>query len=71
MGIRPGLPKPTDRTIDQTRIALGQLGAAWRDQHSLKVVGITGSNGKTMVKEWLTKLLAKDFKVVKSPKSYN
>lgn len=37
----------------------------------LKTVAITGSNGKTIVKEWLSILLSKKFKVVKSPKSYN
>jgi Alr-MurF fusion protein len=38
---------------------------------ALKVVGITGSNGKTMVKEWLFQLLNPDFSIVRSPKSYN
>lgn len=37
----------------------------------LKVIGITGSNGKTIVKEWLAALLFKDFQVVKSPRSFN
>ena len=37
--------------VDDTRLALGQLGAAWRGQHSATVVGITGSNGKTTIKE--------------------
>jgi UDP-N-acetylmuramoyl-tripeptide--D-alanyl-D-alanine ligase len=37
--------------VDDTRIALGQLGAAWRDQQDVRVVGITGSNGKTTLKE--------------------
>ena len=35
------------------------------------MVGITGSNGKTIVKEWLAQLLTPDFTVCKSPKSYN
>ena len=38
-------------TVDDTRIALGRLARAWRDQHDATVVGITGSNGKTTVKE--------------------
>ncbi len=38
-------------TVDDTRLALGQLGAAWRQQHDATVVGITGSNGKTTLKE--------------------
>ena len=42
-----------------------------RAQFTIPVVGITGSNGKTIVKEWLAQLLAPDFRVAKSPKSYN
>jgi UDP-N-acetylmuramoyl-tripeptide--D-alanyl-D-alanine ligase len=38
-------------TVDDTQLALGQLGASWRDQQSVTVVGITGSNGKTTLKE--------------------
>ena len=37
--------------VEDTKLALGQLGAAWRDQHSVTVVAITGSNGKTTLKE--------------------
>ena len=37
----------------------------------LRVIGITGSNGKTIVKEWLNQLLEEDFSIVRSPKSYN
>lgn len=37
----------------------------------LKVIGITGSNGKTVVKEWLSIILSKSMRVVKTPKSYN
>lgn len=42
-----------------------------RKQFGLKVIGITGSNGKTIVKEWLNQLLWEDFSIVRSPKSYN
>ena len=45
--------------VADTRIALGRLGAAWRDQHTLKVVGITGSNGKTTVKELVAACLSR------------
>jgi alanine racemase len=46
--------------------------AAWhRNQFPLKIIGITGSNGKTIVKEWLYQLLSPNWSVVKSPKSYN
>ncbi|MDA0195231.1 MAG: bifunctional UDP-N-acetylmuramoyl-tripeptide:D-alanyl-D-alanine ligase/alanine racemase [Bacteroidetes bacterium] len=51
--------------------ALQQITAYHRDQFNLKVIAITGSNGKTIVKEWLSQILARNFKVVKSPKSYN
>ncbi|MCX2741320.1 bifunctional UDP-N-acetylmuramoyl-tripeptide:D-alanyl-D-alanine ligase/alanine racemase [Pontibacter anaerobius] len=46
--------------------------AAWhRAQFNIPVIGITGSNGKTIVKEWLSQLLSPDELVVKSPRSYN
>jgi len=51
--------------------ALQKLATAHRAQFTLPVVGITGSNGKTIVKEWLAQLLSPDFHVCKSPKSYN
>lgn len=48
---------------------------AWAEHHReafhFPVIGITGSNGKTIVKEWLNQLLWKDFSIVRSPKSYN
>ncbi|MEH0154888.1 bifunctional UDP-N-acetylmuramoyl-tripeptide:D-alanyl-D-alanine ligase/alanine racemase [Limibacter armeniacum] len=50
---------------------LQALVAYRREQFNLTVIGITGSNGKTIIKEWLYSLLEKDRKVVKSPKSYN
>ncbi|MEO6583096.1 MAG: bifunctional UDP-N-acetylmuramoyl-tripeptide:D-alanyl-D-alanine ligase/alanine racemase, partial [Ferruginibacter sp.] len=46
--------------------------AAWhRAQFAIPVIGITGSNGKTIVKEWLNQLLQDQFSIVRSPKSYN
>lgn len=49
-----------------------QVLAAWhRQQFSIPVIGITGSNGKTIVKEWLSQMLAPRFSIVKSPGSYN
>ncbi len=51
--------------------ALQQVAAAHRKKHDIPVVGITGSNGKTIVKEWLNQLLCDDFTIVRSPKSYN
>ena len=51
--------------------ALQQVAAAHRRQFDIPVVGITGSNGKTVVKDWLVQLLSPDRRVVASPKSYN
>jgi len=51
--------------------ALQQLTAHHRSQFLFPVLGITGSNGKTIVKEWLYQLLQNDFSIVRSPKSYN
>lgn len=51
--------------------AMQQLAIYHRDQFDLPVIGITGSNGKTTIKEWLYQLLNPDHHLVKSPKSYN
>jgi UDP-N-acetylmuramoyl-tripeptide--D-alanyl-D-alanine ligase len=45
-------------TVDDTRLALGRLGAAWRHRHAATVVGVTGSNGKTTIKEMITACLS-------------
>lgn len=58
--------------VDNTLNALQTLAAHHRHQFSgIPVVGITGSNGKTIVKEWLYQMLSVDRKVVRSPRSYN
>ena len=51
--------------------ALQQLAAHHRQQFKFPVIGITGSNGKTIVKEWLYQLLQQDYNIVRSPKSFN
>lgn len=51
--------------------ALQQLTAAHRRKFNVPVAGITGSNGKTIIKEWLYQLLREDYAIVRSPKSYN
>ena len=51
--------------------ALQTVAAYHRAEYDYPVIGITGSNGKTMIKEWLSTLLSEKYKVVKSPKSYN
>ena len=57
--------------VDDTLKALQQLAAFHRKRYTYPVIGITGSNGKTIVKEWLSQLLGSDFSVIRSPKSYN
>ena len=51
--------------------ALQRLAERHRDEFDIPVVGITGSNGKTMVKEWLYQILSPNHHVTRSPKSYN
>ena len=51
--------------------ALQRLAERHRDEFNIPIVGITGSNGKTMVKEWLNQLLSPQFSVTRSPKSFN
>ena len=51
--------------------ALQELAAYHRGKLDIPVIGITGSNGKTTVKEWLYQLLSPDFNVCRSPRSYN
>jgi alanine racemase len=57
--------------VIDTRAALQALAAYQRAQFAKPIVGITGSNGKTIVKEWLGQVLSQQFTVAKSPKSYN
>ena len=57
----------TENALD----ALQALAAYVRSQFRGIVIGITGSNGKTVVKEWLYQLLKDDYTIVRSPKSYN
>ncbi len=69
------ISKYTDATfiiVEDTLHAMQQLASKRRsDCKKVIVVAITGSNGKTVVKEWLTQLLGNDYKVYQSPKSYN
>jgi alanine racemase len=57
--------------VEDTLTALQELAAFHRRQFHIPVIGITGSNGKTVVKEWLFQLLSHDQRIVRSPKSYN
>ncbi len=51
--------------------ALQKIAIAHRKQFDIPVIGITGSNGKTIVKEWLYQLLSDDYHIVRNPKSFN
>ena len=51
--------------------ALQRLAERHREEHEIPVIGVTGSNGKTVVKEWLYQLLSPTLHVTRSPKSYN
>jgi alanine racemase len=57
--------------VKNTLQALQALARAHREKFSIPVIGITGSNGKTIVKEWLYQLFSKDRRTIRSPKSYN
>lgn len=57
--------------VDDTLQALQDLAAYKRSLYTCPVIGITGSNGKTVVKEWLYQLLKDDYRITRSPKSYN
>ncbi len=57
--------------VQNTLFALQSLAAQHRSRFDIPVIGITGSNGKTVVKEWLYQLLAPNFAVTRSPRSYN
>lgn len=57
--------------VEDTLKALQQLAASHRHRFSVPVVGITGSDGKTIVKEWLYQLTAGKYFVTRSPRSYN
>lgn len=78
-GVRVFVVSETEKSFDDAVFlkvnsplkALQEWAKFHRNQFRLPVIGITGSNGKTIVKEWLNQLLWKDFSVVRSPKSYN
>lgn len=57
--------------VDNTLNALQKTAIFYRNQFNFPFIGITGSNGKTIVKEWLNFLLSQDYTIVRNPKSYN
>ncbi len=70
----PDLPCPKEITfllVDDTLAAFQKIAAFHRSQFEIPIIGITGSNGKTTVKEWLYNLTANSYSICRSPKSYN
>ncbi|MBS1527899.1 MAG: bifunctional UDP-N-acetylmuramoyl-tripeptide:D-alanyl-D-alanine ligase/alanine racemase [Bacteroidetes bacterium] len=65
------MPEANFLRVDDVLAALQKLAAYHRGRFNLEVIGITGSNGKTIVKEWLYQLLSADRTIVRNPKSYN
>jgi Alr-MurF fusion protein len=65
------IPQANVLLVSDTLKALQQLAAYHRQQFPIPVIGITGSNGKTIVKEWLYQLLSDHYNIIRSPKSYN
>ncbi len=57
--------------VDSSVRALQAIAKTHRSNFTFPVVGITGSNGKTIVKEWLYQLLSPDYSIAKNPGSYN
>jgi len=68
---RTDIPEANIIKVADTLAALQELAAFHRAQYPIPVIAITGSNGKTIVKEWLNELLEPDYSIVRSPKSYN
>ena len=61
----------TSILVKDVLTSLQSLAAYKRSLYQGPVIGITGSNGKTVVKEWLYQLLKNDYRITRSPKSYN
>ncbi len=71
---KPQSDFPEDATfciVKDSLSALQSLAAERRKKFHGRVIGITGSNGKTIVKEWLSQMLQHEMSVVRSPRSYN
>ena len=57
--------------VENTLDALQKIAIYYRNLFDLPIIGITGSNGKTIIKEWLNFLLSPDYNIIRSPKSFN
>lgn len=65
------MPDANFLMVKDVLTALQELAAYHRKQFNIPVIGITGSNGKTIVKEWLYQLICAEKNIVRNPKSYN
>jgi len=65
------LPESNVLLVQNALDALQSIAKKYRSLMPLSIIGITGSNGKTIVKEWLNQLLAEDKRIVRNPRSYN
>ena len=65
------LPNSNVLIVEDSLEAFQKIAKHHRERFDRQVIGITGSNGKTTVKEWLSTILSEKFFVAKSPKSYN
>lgn len=70
-GYQEKFPDANFLLVENVQAALQRIAANHRSAFDLEVIAITGSNGKTIVKEWLYQLLSADFQIVRSPKSFN
>ncbi len=57
--------------VNDTLLALQKFSKHHRLQFDIPIIGITGSNGKTILKEWLYQSMHEDYRIARSPKSYN
>ncbi len=64
-------PNANFLVVPNTQQAFHELAKWHRQQFALPVIGITGSNGKTVVKEWLFQLMHPEYHIVRSPRSFN
>ena len=69
--VQEGLTGAVQLLVQDTLTALQRLAERHRESYNIPVIGITGSNGKTVVKEWLYQMLSPDMAVTRSPRSYN
>ncbi len=69
--LEANFPKSNFLRVPNTLKALQRLAERHRDEFQIPVIGITGSNGKTIVKEWLFQILSHNYTITRSPRSYN